>query len=285
MKTVIYLDELLLTNFLAAAMLLLCTGLLCARQCSGLRLLAGSAAAAAFSLGILLPELPGAAAVLCKVLTCGAVVAAAYGVPGPRGFARLCAWYLLLNLLLCGAAVLPGVQSANLCVYFALSPGRLLLCCGAVSALLRAVLFCFGRAGPRSVAAVLELDGAALPVQAQPAPAPKPETPAGFWPALSEKLRAELSAKDRGFFAANGPLHPVLQGENTLIMAADNEFVLGMVKKPAIEQLIREKASALLGRPVAVRFALKNQVSNLGKDPMDALVQFGEQHSDIFTIK
>ena len=166
MKTVIYLDELLLTNFLAAAMLLLCTGLLCARQCSGLRLLAGSAAAAVSSLGILLPELPGAAAVLCKALTCGAVVAAAYGVPGPRGFARLCAWYLLLNLLLCGAAVLPGVQSANLCVYFALSPGRLLLCCGAVSALLRAVLFCFGRAGPRSVAAVLELDGAALPVQA-----------------------------------------------------------------------------------------------------------------------
>ena len=166
MKTVIYLDELLLTNFLAAAMLLLCTGLLCARQCGGLRLLAGSAAAAAFSLCILLPELPGAAAVLCKAFTCGAVVAAAYGVPGPRGFARLCAWYLLLNLLLCGAAVLPGVQSANLCVYFALSPGRLLLCCGAVSALLRAVLFCFGRAGSRSVAAVLELDGAALPVQA-----------------------------------------------------------------------------------------------------------------------
>lgn len=166
MKTVIYLDELLLTNFLAAAMLLLCTGLLCARQCSGLRLLAGSAAAAAFSLGILLPELPGAAAVLCKAFTCGAVVAAAYGLPGLRSFARLCAWYLLLNLLLCGAAVLPGVQSANLCVYFALSPGRLLLCCGAVSALLRVVLFCFGRAGPRSVAAVLELDSAALPVQA-----------------------------------------------------------------------------------------------------------------------
>ena len=166
MKTVIYLDELLLTNFLAAAMLLLCTGLLCARQCSGLRLLAGSAAAAVSSLGILLPELPGAAAVLCKALTCGAVVAAAYGLPGLRSFARLCAWYLLLNLLLCGAVVLPGVQSANLCVYFALSPGRLLLCCGAVSALLRAVLFCFGRAGPRSVAAVLELDSAALPVQA-----------------------------------------------------------------------------------------------------------------------
>ena len=51
MKTVIYLDELLLTNFLAAAALLLGAGLLCARQCSGLRLMAGSAAAAAASLG------------------------------------------------------------------------------------------------------------------------------------------------------------------------------------------------------------------------------------------
>ena len=49
MKTVIYLDELLLTNFLAAAALLLGAGLLCARQCSGLRLMAGSAAAAAAS--------------------------------------------------------------------------------------------------------------------------------------------------------------------------------------------------------------------------------------------
>ena len=97
-------------------------------------------------------------AVLCKAFTCGAVVAAAYGVPGPRSVARLCTWYLLLNLLVCGAAVLPGVQSANLCVYLALSPGRLLLCCGAVFAALRAALFCFGRAGPRSFAAVLELD-------------------------------------------------------------------------------------------------------------------------------
>ena len=159
MKTVIYLDELLLTNFLAAAALLLGAGLLCARQCSGLRLMAGSAAAAAASLGILLPELPGPAAFLYKVFTCCAAVAAAYGVPGLRNFVQLCMWYLLLNLLLCGAVLLPGVQSANLCVYLPLSPGRLLLCCGAVLAVLRGVLFCFGRAGTRCFAAVLELEG------------------------------------------------------------------------------------------------------------------------------
>ena len=166
MKTVIYLDELLLTNFLAAAALLLGAGLLCARQCSGLRLMAGSAAAAAASLGILLPELPGPAAFLYKVFTCCAAVAAAYGVPGLRNFVQLCVWYLLLNLLLCGAVLLPGVQSANLCVYLPLSPGRLLLCCGAVLAVLRGVLFCFGRAGTRCFAAVLELEGAVLSVQA-----------------------------------------------------------------------------------------------------------------------
>ena len=87
-------------------------------------------------------------------------------MPGLRNFVQLCVWYLLLNLLLCGAVLLPGVQSANLCVYLPLSPGRLLLCCGAVLAVLRGVLFCFGRAGTRCFAAVLELEGAVLSVQA-----------------------------------------------------------------------------------------------------------------------
>lgn len=120
---------------------------------------------------------------------------------------------------------------------------------------------------------------------AQEAAAPDtPDAPVGFWPALSEKLRESLSPRDRGFFAVNGPLRPVVQGD-TVILAADNDFILGMVKKPNIEQLVREKASALLGRAVSVRFALKSQVSDHGKDPMDALVHFGEQHRDIFTIK
>mgnify|MGYP002527534000 CR=1 FL=1 len=42
----------------------------------------------------------------------------------------------------------------------------LLLCCGAVLTVLRGVLFCFGRAGTRCFAAVLELEGAVLSVQA-----------------------------------------------------------------------------------------------------------------------
>ena len=129
--------------------------------------------------------------------------------------------------------------------------------------------------------------GSAPPAQTQEqsSAAPQAETPAGFWPALSEKLRAALPAKISGFFAVNGPVHPVLQGD-ALIMATDTELVIDLVKKtPNTEALVREKASAILGRPVSVRFARKNRLSRLGDDPMDALVQFGQQHSDIFTIK
>lgn len=165
-KTVIYLDELLLVNFVIGAALLLGAGLLSARSCTGWRLLAGSGAAALASLGLLLPELPTPAAFLYKALTCCGTVAAAYGVPGVRSFARLCGWYVLLNLLLCGAVVLPGVQSANLCLYLPLSPGRLLVSCGAVYAVLRGLLYCFGRAQSRSFPAVLEVQGVSLPVQA-----------------------------------------------------------------------------------------------------------------------
>ncbi len=69
--------------------------------------------------------------------------------PGAGRFARLCAWYLLLNLLLCGAVVLPGVQSRNLSVSLPLSPGRLLaqLCGGVCRTAGPAVLCLDARSG------------------------------------------------------------------------------------------------------------------------------------------
>ena len=168
MKTVIYLDELLLTNFLAAAALLLGAGLLCARQCSGLRLMAGSAAAAAASLGILLPELPGPLAVLYKAATCCGAVAAAYGVPGRRGFARLCGWYALLNLLLGGAVLLPGARMEvnNLSVYLPLSPEVLLVSAGCVYGGLTLALHLLGDGKKACFPAELEIAGVVLHVRA-----------------------------------------------------------------------------------------------------------------------
>lgn len=167
-KTVIYLDELLLTNFAIAAAMLLSAGLFAGRQCTGARLCCGAALAAWTSLALLAPELPLPAALAYKTASGAAVVAAAYGLPGLHSFLRLCGWYLLLNLLLCGAVVLPGVQANNLNVFLPLSPGLLLLCCGVVYAGAQLLLSCFGHSGaPQSAAAVLELtDGTRLNVQA-----------------------------------------------------------------------------------------------------------------------
>lgn len=166
MKTVVFVDELLLVNFAAAAALLLGAGLLCGRSCTGLRLCAGSAAAAVSTLALLAPPWCAPLAVLYKIVSCCCVVAVCYGVPGARSFARLCGWYAALNGVLCGAVVLPGVQANNLNVLLPVRPGQLLLCCAGVYALLRGLLAVFGRPQRGCFAAVLHLAGAAVPVQA-----------------------------------------------------------------------------------------------------------------------
>ncbi len=166
MKTIVFVDELLLVNFAAAAALLLSTGLLCGHSCTGLRLCAGSAAAAASTLALLAPPWPTPLAALYKIASCCGVVALCYGVPGARSFARLCGWYVILNGLLCGAVVLPGVQANNLSVLLPVRPGRLLLCCAGVYALLRGLLAVFGRPQRGCFAAVLHLADTAVPVQA-----------------------------------------------------------------------------------------------------------------------
>ena len=125
-------------------------------------------------------------------------------------------------------------------------------------------------------------DGADAPQQAKPAPAQTAQT--AFWPELAASLRESLSLRERGFFAPNGPIRPMMQ-DGTLTLVADSEFVRDIIKRPDVEALIREKAAAVIGKPVAVRFALKGQVTQSGKDPMDALVAFGGEHNDIFTIK
>lgn len=122
------------------------------------------------------------------------------------------------------------------------------------------------------------------PGQAAPQRAASAANDTAFWPDLVQSLRAELSVRERGFFTPNGPVHPVLK-DDTLTLAADTDFVLNIIRKPAVQELVQKKASAALGRPIAVRFARKDQVSENGNDPMDALVAFGGQHNDIFTIK
>lgn len=173
MKTVIYLDELLLVNFVAAAALLLAAGLIAGCACTGLRLVAGAGAAACSALILLAPELPFWLSLLYKFGTAYIIVRLTYGPHGPRGLLRLGAWYLLLNLMLTGAVsalALRGgpvsAQANNLAAYLELSPGVLLFSVAGVYLLLRVMLFCFGRTRTAAFPAVLVLPDTEIPVQA-----------------------------------------------------------------------------------------------------------------------
>ena len=166
-KTVIYLDVLLLTNFVLTVFFLLAAGLLAGVECRAGRLLLGGVAGAAASLALLAPEAPDAAALLYKMSTAALTVAAAYGWPGWRCFARLTGWFWAGSLLLTGALLLPGAQGANGCIYLPLSPGVLLI--GAVGVWLAARLAqrILGRGGGEAVFPLrLALSGTELTLRA-----------------------------------------------------------------------------------------------------------------------
>ena len=165
-KTVIYLDVLLLTNFALTLLFLLAAGLLARVECRAGRLLLGGAAGAASSLALLAPEAPDAAALLYKVSTAALTVAAAYGWPGGRCFARLVGWFCAGNLLLAGALLLPGAQTNNGCIYLPLSPGALLAGAGGVVLAVQGVLRFLGRGGGQVFPARLTVADTALDVRA-----------------------------------------------------------------------------------------------------------------------
>ena len=165
-KTVIYLDVLLLTNFALTLLFLLAAGLLAGVECRAGRLLLGGAAGAASSLALLAPEAPDAAALLYKVSTAALTVAAAYGWPGGRCFARLVGWFCAGNLLLTGALLLPGAQTNNGCIYLPLSPGALLAGAGGVVLAVQGVLRFLGRGGGQVFPARLTVADTALDVRA-----------------------------------------------------------------------------------------------------------------------
>lgn len=148
MKTVIYLDVLLLVNFLTAYFLLLAAGMLSGQRAAFGRMLSGSAVAALSALILFAPELSYPAQVLYKILTACAVVGLAFGVRGVRRFLTAVCWYAALNILLAGLCILVVLhtgttllQTANLTVYLRLPPLTLLLlsavCCGGVWCFLR----------------------------------------------------------------------------------------------------------------------------------------------------
>ena len=164
MRTVIYLDVLLLVNFVVGAAFLLAAGLLCGACCSPLRLVGGAGAAAVSSLVLLAPTAPWPLALTYKGASAAFCVAAAYGWQGARNTARLTAWFVLLNLTLTGALFLPGAACNNLSFYLPVSPGLLLASTAGVCGVVEGVLHVLGRSGPACFGAELSVAGQAVPL-------------------------------------------------------------------------------------------------------------------------
>ncbi len=155
MKTVIYLDVLLLVNFLIAYFLLQAVGLLCGASLSFWRGAAGAALASLSTLILLAPELPGLCSLAFKAASALAVTLAAFGFCAWRPFLRQAVWFFLLNIGLAGLVLLAvtrggasGMEMNNLTVYIGLSPLLLLGCTLGVYGALRLVLFLFGLPQP-----------------------------------------------------------------------------------------------------------------------------------------
>ena len=131
---------------------------------------------------------------------------------------------------------------------------------------------------------------AAEPVQSEPAAVPVEEAqtveaPVGFWTDLIAAVRQELRPPISGFFAAspNAPIQgKLLQGQ--LLLLCDSSFIVEMVDKPEVLQLVARKAAAILGQKVQVRAVDKNGAPG-GNAKMDQLLAFGKAHSDVIKIK
>ena len=141
-------DVLLLVNFLAGYFLLLGAGVLSGCSARLTRLLAASGLAALSALILFAPELPYPVQILYKLAAAPLIVWVAFGYRGPRRFLCGVFWYVTLNLLLAGLALLailqagvPFVQTNNLAVYLRVPPLLLLLlaglCCLAVEIAMR----------------------------------------------------------------------------------------------------------------------------------------------------
>ena len=118
-----------------------------------------------------------------------------------------------------------------------------------------------------------------------PAPAAAVEEPLGFWPDFLTRVRPQLPIKARGFFAASGPVSGSVQGD-ALVLTAQSSFVKDIISDQQVLALLRDAATALLGRQMTVRVQLPGAKTDEAPNENFAdLMRFGAQHSDVIKIK
>lgn len=113
----------------------------------------------------------------------------------------------------------------------------------------------------------------------------KSQAPIGFWVDMVSEIRSELKPPASSFFVTtpNPPVEGVLR-DNKLELLCTAGFIVDVINKPEILEMISRKASAKLGRPIRVTAVDKTKVKTKSKQ-MDQLLRFGQEHSDIIKIK
>ena len=113
----------------------------------------------------------------------------------------------------------------------------------------------------------------------------KKQMPVGFWVDMVSEIRRELKPPASGFFVStqNAPVEGVLSGDQLHLVCAA-PFIVDVINKPEILEMISRKASAKLGRPIRAKVMDKASVNSKSKQ-MEQLLRFGKEHSDIVSIK
>ena len=111
------------------------------------------------------------------------------------------------------------------------------------------------------------------------------DTPLGFWVDMVSEIRSELKPPASGFFVTspNAPIEGALR-DNKLELLCAAPFIVDVINKPEILEMISRKASAKLGRAVRA-VAVDKTTANSRTKQMEQLLKFGKEHSDIITIK
>ncbi|MDD3164687.1 MAG: DNA polymerase III subunit gamma/tau [Oscillospiraceae bacterium] len=116
-----------------------------------------------------------------------------------------------------------------------------------------------------------------LPAQ----PASEPAAPVGFWTDVCAKVVQEVGAQVNMYL---GSASGALQGD-TLTISVTNPILLRQMQKDKLDDVFRDKAAALLGKPIKVVLAGSAAAGTVGSaGSLDDLVAFGNRHTGIVKI-
>ena len=128
-------------------------------------------------------------------------------------------------------------------------------------------------------------DADAPPIQDEELLQAADDAPIGFWSELCGGVRKELKPPITGFFAAtpNAPVQGVLTNGQLELRCA-NAFTAQMLDRAEVLEVVSRKAGVMLNRPI--RTVVVDSSAKPASNPRLAqLVEFGQAHSDIVTIK